>query len=319
MLDKCGDDLVAARRFMDLCQLHMSEIFSGGKLPLIEVIRRLGEIQSHAKLMHARSIYRSAQDIINELTVHKCPQSCAASVLALQKLIRQYESGLSEIAPARPRKATEATKPVGTELVYDLARQKRAARNLSPLLKFADDNDRKHLVTLLSLAANESSAPKRVDKPAKVQKVDIILPSLTNHWLRLARAQEKSISVSSAFDDISIKTETLKVLQNGLKQLGEILISQSVEKPDIRAEKDLSRSAHLAVTGRQTDAGFEMLISCEGPSPRTSDIEHIKSQFEPIGVSTNLVLENKLVRISLSGLLVATDKRIDKSVAEVAR
>ncbi len=319
MLEKCGDDLVAARRFMDLCRDHMSEIFSGGQIPLIEVLRRLGDIQSHAKLMRARSIYRSAQDVISDLTVHKCPQSCAASVLVLQKLIRQYEAGLSEIAPVKVSKIEKINR-VETVPVYDLARQKKAAVTLSPLLKFADkEKDRDNLVTLLSLAANESFAPPNKREPAKVQKVDIILPSLTNHWLRLARTQEKSISVSSAVDDISIKTETLKALQKGLKQLGEILISQSVEKPDVRADKELSRSAHLAVTGRHTDTGFEILMSCEGIAPSLSDMEHVKTLFDPIGLKTNIVLEDSLVRVSLYGLVTASDKSIDKPVVEVAR
>lgn len=335
MKEKCGDDLVAARRFMNLCQGHMSEIFSGGQLPLIDVVHRLSDIQSQAKLMHARAIYRSAQNVIDELTLRKCPQSCAASALVLQKLIRQYETGLSEIAPVKihpseikvsAAKKPLSSNPVGTDIVYDFTLQKMAADTLAPLVKFSDGKDRDNLVSLLDLAANEARprtqnsnpAAKTTPKISKSQKIDIILPSLTNHWLRLARTQGKSISVSSAIDDALVKTETLKTLHIGLKKLGEVLISQSVEKPDVRAGKELSRSAHLAITGRQSAGGFELLASCEGVAPRAEDIALVKAILQSIDITATLESDEQLVRVEFSGLVVEGAQPIKKKVVEAA-
>ena len=302
MTDKCGDDLIAARRFTNLCQAHMSAIFSGGKLPLLDVITRLSEIQSHAKLMHARSIYRSAQDIIDELTVRKSAQACAASVLVLQKLVRQYEKGLSEIAPI----VVPVSKPVdatvkGPAIVTDLAQQKSAARTLTPLVKFAQGKDRAGLVSMIKYVVNETKSAPKKPKSDVVQNVESLLPDLTNHWLRLARSQEKSISVSSALDDISLTSGRMKTLQKAMLHMGELLITQSVENPHKRAAKSLSQSAHLAITGRKSEDQFNILISCEGNLPSADDFKMIAQSMTGIEVTARLEDEDQLIKIQLTG------------------
>jgi len=309
MADKCGDDLRAARRFMDLCHAHMSEIFSGGQLPMLDVVNRLGEIQSHAKLMHARSIYRSAQEIIDDLTRRRSVQACAGSVLVLQKLIRQYNAGLSEIAPValqviRKPKAN----PAGPAIVSEMAQQKTAAMTLAPLVKFADEAERSSLITLVKLAANQTSSPISNTSAESAEKIDVVLPSLTNHWLRLARTQDKSISVSSALCDGRVRADRLKVLQKGLKGLGELLITQSVEKPEARAARSLSRSAHLAITGSQTGKQLDILVSCEGLAPEQEDIEIISSMLAEIDMKTAVEIDDDLIRVKLSGLACETDR-----------
>jgi len=301
MSDKCGDDLIAARKFMNLCRDHMSEIFSGGQIPVLDVVDKLGEIQSHAKLMHARSIYRSAQDVIDDLTGRRNVQSCAGSVLVLQKLIRQYERGLSEIAPVAKQVIRQVREnPVGLAVISELSQQKQAAETLRPLVKFAAPEDRQDLNTLLKLAANEARPAARKSSVTN-QKIDVILPMLTNHWLRLARTQGKSISVSSCLDDMEMDRTGLWQLQAGLKHLGELLISQSVETPDIRESRSLSRSAHLALTARQTDGGLEVLLSCEGQSPRDSDFALISETLEKsAGYKPHIHMEDNLIRIEMT-------------------
>lgn len=301
MPDKCGDDLIAARKFMNLCRDHMSEIFSGGQIPVLDVVEKLSEIQSHAKLLHARSIYRSAQDVIDDLTGRRNIQACAGSVLVLQKLIRQYETGLSEIAPVAPQVLPKKpVNPVGPIVVSDLAQQKQAADILTPLVKFAEKDDRDGLVALINLAANQAR-PAQKKNPKTAQKMDIILPALTNHWLRLARTQDKSISVSSCLDDIELDRSRLRQLQAGLKHLGELLISQSVETPELRESRQLSRSAHLALTARQTDSQLEILLSCEGQQPRQSDFDLIsKTLMRGAGIQPHIRIEDGLIQVEMT-------------------
>ena len=130
-------------------------------------------------------------------------------------------------------------------------------------------------MSLIDLAANEARPAVGVPQKSSEQNIDVILPALTNHWLRLARTQGKSISVSSSLDDVQMKRAPFKQLQTGLKHLGELLISQTVETPDVRASRSMSRSAHLALTARISSDGLDVLLSCEGPSPRESDFDLI--------------------------------------------
>ena len=284
MSDNLGDDLIAARRFMNLCQANMSEIFSGKAMPVTDVMMRLGDIQSQAKLMHARSIYRSAQRVVEDLTVRKSAQNCVTSVLNLQKLIGQYEAGLSEIAPKPAnRKSEVVTKSTsvntGPIIISDLSAQKEAAKTLGPLVQLADGKDQKNLVRLLSLAAND--APRKPKK--ELRNFDVIMPNLTNHWLRLARANHKNISVSVAAADVVVDIDTLKALQTGLSELGSKLVLNCVEDPKRRASKSLSESAHLAVTCQTSGEFIDILLSCEGILPDALSFEKIKTAVSKLG------------------------------------
>lgn len=320
---KCGDDLIAARRFTNLCQDHMSKIFSGGELPLLDVIQRLSEIQSHAKLMHARSIYRSAQDVINDLTGRRSVQACAGSVLVLQRLIRQYETGLSQIAPVTAQAArTHSQDNFGPKIVTDFSALEWSKKVLEPLIQFADEEDQKKLTSLINLAISRPVKAEKTDLvnvtqhsetvrrvASSTQKIDVILPSLTNHWLRLARTQNKSISVSSSMDDVQIDSDRLKHLHTGLKHLGELLVSQSVEQPDKREARDLSRSAHLALTARLSGQDLAVLLSCEGAEPRTDDFNLIAETLKKtVGIKAQLTYDSDLIRIELSDLRVRNHK-----------
>jgi len=317
MTQQCGDDLIAARRFTDLCHTHMSEIFSGGQLPLTDVLGRLDEIKTEAKSLRARSIYKTAQTVIDDLTGRRSVAACAGSVLVLQKLIQQYEGGLSEIAPVMHRREKVVKAAVnGPAIISDMARQREAVQTLSPLIKFAGKDDQANLVTLVNLAANSAGGSQEI--PGK-QRIDIIMPGLTNHWLRLARAQSKSISVSAALDEALLETGALKKIQKQIKLLGEILISQSIELPEKRADKGLSRSAHMAITAKQSDKMMHILISCEGAAPRNVDINPIITNLEDVAGQARLLIETDLLKFEIRDIPCFVDIDAGERVREVAQ
>jgi len=298
MTETTGDDLIAARRFINLCQSNMFEIFSGKKLPLSDVVTRLIDIQSDAKLMRARSIFRAAQTVIDDLTQRQSVSECVNSVLTLQNLIRQYESGLSEIVPRSTSKAVpkSVVKPrSGPAIISDLARQTEAAKIMGPLIKYADKNDQKNLISLLSKAANDK--PRAAIKSK--QKFDVIMPNLTNHWLRLARANDKSISVSVAADDVNVDASILKDIQSVLLKLGNALVMDCVATPEARAAQQLSQSAHMAVTTRMKEDGLDILISCEGDLRPDSLNPEIEAGINSLGGQFTLSEEPNLVRAEM--------------------
>lgn len=97
--------------------------------------------------------------------------------------------------------------------------------------------------------------------------------------------------------------ENLNHLQTGLKHLGELLISQTVETPDQRESRHLSRSAHLALTARQSGSCLDVLLSCEGIEPRHSDFRLIAETLKKaVGIDIKLSCEDDLIRVHLSNL-----------------
>ena len=296
MVEKCGDDLVAARRFMNLCHSHMSDMFSGGQLPLDDVVNRLAEIQDHAKLMHARSIYKSAQSVIDNLMGRQSEAECASSVMVLQRLIAQYDHGLSEIAPPSTRYfKTAKTNPVGPEIVSDLTRQIETAKTLAPLIKFAEAEDRPALVKLVGLAANQGKS-----NPARRRDAfENILPALTNHWLRNARSQGKSISVSSGVDACLVTVDLLDNIQSVLSDLGSLVISDVVGTPEDREQMGLRRSAHLAVTGRMEGQTMSVLLSCQGEIIDDDVLDGISEQIRALNLTPYLDLSNDMIRFEI--------------------
>ncbi len=315
MAEKCGDDLIAARRFMNLCRNHMSEMFSGGEVPMEDVVMRLSEIQSQAKLMRARYIYKSAQTVIDDLTRHRSPTDCASSVLVLQKLINQYESGLSEIAPQiSPVVKSEKTNPVGPAIVSELTRQIETARTLVPLIKYANKEDRPSLFKLVNLAANRGKADSKTQVYSRknmipraglvsdLEQFDVILPALTNGWLREARSQGKSISVSSACDDALVASDILNKIQSGLRGFGEILISESVGTPETLEAKGLSRSAHMAVTARFKQKTLTVLLSCGGQGFEEGLAQSIVKDLRACGLSPYLDFQEDIIRLEIRNI-----------------
>lgn len=299
MVENCGDDLVAARRFMNLCRGHMSEMFSGGKLPMEDVVARLSEIQDQAKKMQAKYIYNSAQTVINDLTERRTPGACTSSVLVLQKLIQQYDSGLTELAPASTRTTEpEKTNPVGPIVISELTRQIESAKILAPLIKFADQDDREGLIKLVSLAANRSHKPAKPD----YESFDVIVPALTNRWLRDARTQGKSISISSGCDAALVKADVLNKVQSFLHGLGEILISRSVEVPEKLEARGLSRSAHMAVTARLSQKSLTVLLTCRGRDVDSDLIEDISRDIRAAGFSPFLDLQGDIIRFEIRNI-----------------
>ena len=317
MVEKCGDDLIAARRFTNLCTGHMREIFSGGSLPLTDVITRLADIQSQAKIMQARAVYKSAQTVIDDLTKKCSVEACAGSVLVLQRLIRQYETGLNEVMPqvtATTVKPKTQTHPRPISPINDRVEQSQAAAILKPLIKFADPNEQVHLVSLLSLAAND-----QVSKPkVRSNKIDSIMPSLTNNLLRRARTDGKSVSISYASDNSALDETILNQLQAQLESAGNTLIQTCVGTPSSRQEKGQSQSAHLAITSKADGDKLGVLISCDGVAAHALEGDMVLPSLAELGVQSMISVKDGLTRFEIFQIPYSIDTGIRRPKREAS-
>lgn len=154
-----GDDLTAARRFCDTVRSDMSSLMEGVcAQPCAAqdvLVGSLDRIQSGAKRIHARAIFRAAQTVVNAVNDRSPLPTVQGRVLSLNKIISQYEIGLEDIAPraanlggdfqgSAPSLAQPQTEQTTTEFsiapppMPDVEARFTAARAaLAPLMHFA--------------------------------------------------------------------------------------------------------------------------------------------------------------------------------------
>jgi len=173
-----GDDLTAARRFCDSVRSDMSALMEGvcAQPCAAEdvLLGSLVRIQSGAKRLHARAIFRAAQTVVNAVNDSAPLPTVQGRILSLNKLVVQYEGGLDDIAPRPANVEHDIQEPVDSSLVFadaeppmpDIEARFRAARAaLLPLMSFAQTGaDREALARLAKFSDNEIDAQKDIQE-----------------------------------------------------------------------------------------------------------------------------------------------------------
>jgi len=182
-----GDDLTAARRFCNTVRSDMSALIDGVcarpcAAPDV-LIRSLDSIQSGAKQLKARSIFRAAQTVVNAVNDRAPIPTVQGRILSLNKLIAQYETGLNDIAP-RPANGVLADDDLPALLPTgetDLDARYNAARDaLAPMMGLSRKGpERDNLVSLANFSDAElKDAVNRFEKLQADGPSDIVLESL---------------------------------------------------------------------------------------------------------------------------------------------
>ena len=287
-----GDDLTAARRFCDTVRSDISSLMDGvSAQPCASsdaLIDSLDNIQSGAKLIHARGIYSAAQRVVNSLAEQASLPKVQGRILSLNKLIFQYEAGLDDIAP-RPANLNDTGAPELEDefagerpVVYavteppmpDIDARYRAARAvLAPLMAFAQQgHDRDALVKLakfsddelpvVAIAPADSVAPEI--RSNTFLNFDILMPEFVSRALHEARQTDKTVSVSYAADDVNFDARHLSVLQTLFGHIAKTFVQTVLERPDVRRKRGLSGAGHIALTAVQDFETLTVSIECPG-------------------------------------------------------
>jgi len=161
-----GDDLTAARRFCNSVRSDMGALIDGVSAqpcaaPDI-LIGSLDSIQSGAKQLKARAIFRAAQTVVNAVNDRAPLPTLQGRILSLNKLFTQYEDGLDDIAP-RPANGALADHELLPKLSETKshdealdARYTAARQALAPLMGFTQDRpEREGLIKLAGFTAAE--------------------------------------------------------------------------------------------------------------------------------------------------------------------
>ena len=92
-----GDNLKAASRFVSQSIASLDHLMTTDTLNHVSAIDQLADLQSRAKAMRARSIYRAAQTAVDMIHNGDEPQRVQSEFHTIRSLVEQYKSGLDEV------------------------------------------------------------------------------------------------------------------------------------------------------------------------------------------------------------------------------
>ena len=257
-----GDDLKQARRFVTAAMGDMDILLSEARMESDLAQAALRRVQSAAKSLQARGIYRAAQTVL-EAYERSMPQAkIDGRLMALYKLTVQYGEGLDEIAPADSMVGDDSDAALpGADMQtrFDTARE-----ILIPLLPFAGKTAPALQYLADTTLADMATAPQALSGPDV--SFESLMPDVTNTALRTARAHGKSVSLSYAADDLSVRNHQAEGIRAQLESTVEHLVKTHIETPERRAAKGLSRNGYIDITAKNGPNGLDILVACDGKS-----------------------------------------------------
>lgn len=266
-----GDDLNFAQRFSaqscaDLAQLltEPAEIVTAQSNSIAALMT---DVQSGAKRLRARAIYRGAQTVLDSMQNAAQPQIVQGRILALNKLVSQYSDGVQELDRLLENETPEATskaKTPPTEMAdnpFETLTPEAASMRLPTEEDLFDQqaSERGHLGDLLHLAGSEERAnleallafrpePPRSSAVPITDKTDIplepVLRDAIQDALATARQLSKTISISYDGEDARITPDRARMLEQDLAATLRVLVIQSLPAEglghlDLRVEGDV--------------------------------------------------------------------------------
>ncbi|RKQ69058.1 hypothetical protein DES40_1838 [Litorimonas taeanensis] len=219
-----GDSTQQARAFMRNCQSALADLdgTNPADLPAEDLTKALTDVQSGAKLNHARAIYRAAQDTLNAV---QTSQPVTHHLRTLTYLLAQYEEGLIELEGLEldvNRGETQESSDVIALTLSPDAQKDRAEDALKASIHLARPNEQPMLSTLLAFSKGEakkehkphasteafsdtSSVEKQtLVKPTRLSEVasEIAMDAFISEIIQigLSEARQRGITLSLSYD-----------------------------------------------------------------------------------------------------------------------
>lgn len=252
-----GDCIKQARAFVQCCHKALDRANVDCAQDMTDV---LAEIQSGAKLNHARAIYRSAQDALQSLgDEHRLP----LRLHALSNVVALYEAGLTEMEEGQKDVSSESEPKESADIIpvdfSETARQARAVEAMQSTLPFVDDAQKSAFDSLLAVAQispdTENIIPEDSFDAVHLQVetlADPIEPNVSGASEPAPR--ESKVSLESFIRDIvqnglSVARQAALTLSLSYDMGGVALPESKADQLKLRAETWLScLIRHLAAT-----------------------------------------------------------------------
>ncbi len=287
-----GDDLIAARAFVDLCDESVAALIDG-KLDGDDAIRALDQIDEKASQMQARAIGRVTRLVSDDFRFERPAAQRGGNLLALNKLVSQYKSGLEQVENELMTRVEPLSVP-DERAAFEIA-----AATLRSVMDLARPGAERNALQALT----NFKVPKTDTSKQNLLPLEGEMPLITDEILRTARQQDKTVSVSLSAGAIALSQEYLKVVVRAMAEIGNHLVSNSIETPEIRRQKGRSRSAHISFTAQVEGDVFHVLVTTTGKSPsKMLFASHAVVQLVGMGMKTGLSNEKQSVSIALADL-----------------
>jgi len=152
------------------------------------------------------------------------------------------------------------------------------------------------------------AAPKR-SAPVKSQSFESFMPELTNVVLTTARHMEKTVSISYAVEGVELHGELADTMRNALSDLTVVLVTRSLEAPNIRRVRGESGAGHISIMADVKSGKLELSVECTGRDIALSDLETPSwVALKDMGGVIDLGRQDGRLCLSLKGLEVKLPK-----------
>jgi len=257
-----GDDLKQARGFITAAMTEMDSLLSEARLDRNAAEAALTHVQKEAKNLRALGIYRAAQSVLDSYNASHSQPKIDGRLMALYKLIAQYGEGLEEITPLHGSIDAPIDIVTQTETPEDLKDRFETAREvLIPLIPLAGETA-PALERLANLSIKSTAKPPNIRHAESQITFESLMPDVTNAALRTARAQGKSVSVSYAADNLSLKNSQVEMIRSELEGIVANLVRDQIDVPLSRAAKGLSRVGHIDISVSEGSEGLDISVNC---------------------------------------------------------
>lgn len=268
-----GDDLVRARRFCDAAHADMLSIIdaaSAADRDAHDLADALSRIQQGAKRARARSVYRSAQDVLALIHSHGPHMpidwgQVDGRLFVLNKLLTQYESGLSDVEAQQPARA--ASNPPPASRMDAVQAHREASHTLRALLPVAEAHapaELSALTRLLDMAYSPEPAPR--DEAGGNATLDAAMPELVQRLLSHGRDFGKTVSVSYNVDGVELSEAARDALCERVWDALAPLVAASLPLQGVGHLGIAVQQGRLHVSGSGF-APFELPVHAPGPTP----------------------------------------------------
>jgi len=278
-----GDDLLAARAFVQDAQTHLETLLGENRYDAALARAAIADIRKAAMPLKARAIMRSGQRALELLEAQASRPKMDGAYLALNKLVTQYRQGLEEVELATSL-PSYIDIPGSTQDCEDFI---SAKDTLASVFKFSRNEQHKQALGFLSglsvdspdqetaspmirpIEKDQTVTPQsaQTEKQSRVPSptaFEDLMPSLTNCVLIAARRSDKTVSLGYTANDVLLPAHCAGRVEKKLQALGRFLVDNIMESRDIRLARGDSQSGQLLITAK-TEAGVITIdLECKG-------------------------------------------------------
>ncbi len=262
------------------------------------------------------------------------PAPDAAAMMIGQQVDMTQEVGFgqqADIEPeAGPNLLNDLMMPLAAPIMPDIAAGSDLAAmvethpsddlnaQLMPLVQFAPEAEQRdalrrlsRLHSALSLSAIQAEPseistahlPKQRAERPKMVVFETLMPELTNVVLTTARHLGKTVSISYAATATELQSERAEAVRAALSDLCVILVTRSLEDPDIRRARGESGAGHISIMASIKSGHLDLTVESTGRNITTSDLDIASwNTLKNMGAELSFSREDGRMCLAVSGL-----------------